>query len=112
MKWLFPTLLFFVNLLSASPSDDAIAIARSKGLATSRTWLNLVQYVKSPISGYESLVTSPSFFLDSARGPKSPEQELNATIRSFFESIPDKSDQHCACRFPARKAWLVQQGVL
>ena len=114
---IFASLFFFLVLLQNSHAenlvnskkqnpDHYIAMAATKGLAQSRTWRILLHY-KQVLSGYESLIDDPAFFL-ARHGKTNPSAELDATIRSFFRTdVAD--DQHPVCLFPARFRWLDQQ---
>jgi len=53
-------------------------------------WHILLHY-KPGVSGYESLVDDPRYFL-APDGKTNPETELDATIRAFFE--PQVSNRH------------------
>lgn len=103
--------LLIVGEAFASP-DSAVLNATSRRLDTDQYWLDLVQYERGPLSGHRSLVTSSTFFLDKKNGPTSPQAELEATIRSFYEPVTDTPSKHPTCQFPMRRAWLVEQGVL
>lgn len=92
--------------------DGSLQLARAKHLEANRFWLDLVQYRKGRFGGYRSDVTSSTFFLDTSRGPTSPALELEATIRAFYAPIVADPRKNASCRFPARRQWLVQQGVL
>jgi hypothetical protein len=111
--------LFFVLFLSASqasaketkPSgnqylDTLLKTAKERHLNKDRYWEVLLHY-KHAITGVKSLIDDPRFFL-SPDGKHSPDSELEATIRAFFES-KQADDSHARCRFPARYEWLRQE---
>ena len=66
-------------------------------------WHILLHY-KPGVSGYESLVDDPRYFL-APDGKTNPETELDATIRAFFEPQGDE-DKSAVCRFVARYEWI------
>jgi len=92
--------------------DGSLRLASEKHLETNPFWLDLVEYRKGTFGGYRSDVTSSTFFLDTLRGPTSPALELEATIRAFYAPVVADPRKNASCRFPARREWLVQQGVL
>lgn len=95
-----------------SSADSATGTALSRRLDRDAYWLDLVHY-KRGILGLKSLVTSSTFFLDSAEGPRDPARELEATIRALHAPVSlEHPEKHAACNFPARRAWLIEQGVL
>lgn len=95
-----------------SSADSAVQVALARHLDQDRYWLDLVQYRRGIFGGYTRSVTSSTFFLDTSAGPRSPRKELEATIRAFYESVPEHPEKHAACTFPARRNWLLEQGVL
>lgn len=96
----------FAHSAGASPEDfpamtKALERARAMKLHQHRQWRRLLQVEDG---GSRSEVLSPEFFL-AANGSTSPEAELAATIRGWFEHT-ESPDQHPRCRFPARYLWL------
>jgi hypothetical protein len=90
----------------ASTLSDSLATeANEKELHQSRQWHALMHYRPGLLSGHESVVDDPSFFL-SPEGKTSPLKELRATINALFNSPASEGDAHPACRFPARHEWL------
>jgi hypothetical protein len=88
--------------------DDLVAAARDRALWQHPDWLRLGHWRTSPWrSGWHSEADGPGFFL-ARRGEADPQAELEATLRGFF-SPPRAHNQHPACRFPARLAWLQSQ---
>jgi Domain of unknown function (DUF4105) len=127
MHWLIPALFFFVcarshslplSLLDSLPdslpdswADTAMARAQAQKLASDPVWLNLGQYQKGLWGGFGSAVHSPGFFFDSVSGPRHPDLELAASIRALLQPLPDSTPAHASCRFPARRAWFIAQGL-
>lgn len=108
------TLLVCILATMGRPSadDSAVGAALSRHLDRDAYWLDLVHY-KRGILGRASLVKSSTFFLDTARGPRDPARELEATIRALHAPVSeDHPEKHAACTFPARRAWLIEQGVI
>lgn len=98
---------FHARPVRCETSDPAVALSESEG------WLRLGHYQKSWLGNYKSLVTTESFFL-SPEGRTSPRKELEATIEAFRSPKTlalGPALQPAECAFPARRAWLVQQGV-
>ncbi|XDD47119.1 DUF4105 domain-containing protein [Leptospira sp. WS39.C2] len=71
-------------------------------------WLRLLHYESKRNGDYKSKVVNPRFFL-AERGENHPNEELEATIRSFFveEPIPEGLI-HPICSFPARHHFIKQ----
>jgi len=90
----------------AQPSEYVgalLARAKTENLHDDRYWHTLLHNQPAG-AGWKSLVDDARFFL-SPSGKRDPAAEIQATLRSFFES--DKTgDDHPRCRFPARYAWL------
>lgn len=82
--------------------------AQRQHLAELPEWRALLHYRALPLSrGLESQVDDPSFFL-APDGKRNPQDELTATLESFFRSPGDNPDQSPQCRYPARYHWLSQ----
>ncbi len=105
---------FFINIFL---TDHCFAIENSyiKGLVLKAKiaklsqkpyWKTLLHY-KPSFNGESSLIDDPAFFL-AEDGKHNPENELAATLKSFFQPIKD-SQEHPLCRFPARYSWLKDQ---
>ncbi|MDT8992453.1 DUF4105 domain-containing protein [Curvibacter sp. APW13] len=76
------------------------------GLAQSATWHRLLHYERTWNGQVLSAIHSPEFFLD-PQGASDPTAELAATLRALqLPLVRGQEDQHAACRFPARRAWL------
>ncbi|MEY4414106.1 MAG: hypothetical protein RIQ53_1399, partial [Pseudomonadota bacterium] len=95
----------------AAPAPTLVELqqrARTLGVHTQRRWLDLLHV--QPLAGIgpaRSLADDPGFFL-APGGARDPEAELQATLAAFF----DPAERHAAgqtaqCRFPARKAFLL-----
>lgn len=110
----------FYGLAQANPTviDQLIAEANKAQLSKSKTWLKLGHYQKKASSHYQSDILSRKFFLAN-KGQTSPQKELEATIKAFFEPIQAKSkstsankiieisnNSHPQCKYPARYMWL------
>lgn len=89
-------------------ADTLINDATGLKLYESRYWHALLHYKPSLVHGHTSLIDDPGFF-NSPTGKTSPEEELKATIGSFFSSGTN-GDEHPMCKFVARYHWL--KGVL
>lgn len=86
--------------------DQLVAAALDARLYDDPYWHILGHYRPRWVGGYASLIDDPMFFLD-PRGKYDPRAELIATIRGFFDPLPDDpAVRHAVCRFPARLAWL------
>lgn len=76
--------------------------AKEKNLSSSPYWQILLH-----MSNGQSEIDDKAFFL-SANGSENAQAELKATIEALYdEKILD--DNSTACRFPARKFWLVKE---
>lgn len=93
------------SLASATPLE--LPAEKLRELASSPTWHLLLRYepARTP-SGFRSEARSAHYFL-SNDGRENPESELKALIAAL--NTPAKGDEHAACRFPARTAWLNEQ---
>ena len=92
--------LFFT--LSFANVNDYLQKAKEKKLSQSSYWHILLHMPDN-----ESEIDDKAFFL-SPQGSTDAESELEATITALFnENVFD--DNSTACRFPARKWWLVQE---
>ncbi len=94
--------ILFSSILFAAPVDSALKEALQKRIYEDRYWALLLHY-----SGGESEIEDDSFFI-SENGRVSKKDELVATIKALYgEEAAD--DNSTACRYPARKRWLVQR---
>lgn len=75
-------------------------------LQSSPQWRALLHYRRTLPGRDESLITAPAFFL-SPEGRTNPGAELAATMDAMFSNTP-VGDDHPACRFPARRQWLIR----
>jgi hypothetical protein len=89
---------------------ELLNAARRQGLHRETQWLRLGHYRRSILTrGYKSQVDGQAFFL-APNGQRDAEQELAATLASFFAPDPaDPNAQHPQCQFPARYAWLTSK---
>ncbi len=90
--------------LSYADAQHYVAMAEEKKLFEDRYWHLLLH---TPDIGGKSEIDDARFFL-SDEGYENPRAELEATINALYnERVFD--DNATACRFPARKAWLVDK---
>jgi hypothetical protein len=83
--------------------QDALLQAEQRQLDKARYWHLLLHMP----DGRQSEIDSPEFFL-SPKGKNDAKAELEATITALYnETVFD--DNATACRYPARKAWLVDK---
>lgn len=88
-------------------ADELVSKADSLKLAWHPYWLSLVHYKPASFGrSYQSQADDAVFFND-PQGKYSPDKELQATLRAFFNETG--GDKHPQCRFPARYHWLKQQ---
>lgn len=73
-------------------------------LAEQRIWRKLMHYERNAFGVVMSQVKADAFFL-ATNGDRQLEQEMQATLWSFFGPITAK-DEHAICKFPARLTWL------
>ncbi len=66
-------------------------------------WLKLLRYQKTMFGGYESQADNKEFFL-SSNGKNSPEDEFNEVKDKMM--IPQLSENHVICLFPARSTYV------
>ena len=114
-RLLLDVLLLLSLMVVATPAfcQDADYIenltreAKRQKLQEERGWQALLHYGKTFTGGFRSKIDDPRFFV-SPEGRVDPAAELEATIRSFFQT--DSGDgQNSICRYPARYAWLAEQ---
>ena len=108
-SWLLG-LVLFLPIPSFSANNEVIQLteqAEKLNLANHTTWLKLLHYEGTSLEK-TSAIQSKRFFL-SPLGQTSPEDELEATIKSFFLPGNEHYDTHTLCRFPARYQWLSSQ---
>ena len=94
---------------SVSRADDYLKRAQEINLARDPKWLKLGHYNKT-LFGYTSDFRGPLFL--HLEGHKSPELELQETIKSFFTEgyKPRHNYEHePQCQFLARRNWLVKK---
>ncbi|MGH7794830.1 MAG: DUF4105 domain-containing protein [Candidatus Binatia bacterium] len=91
---------------SQSYLHDLLRRAHAASLHEQRYWRLLLHYRPNWISGYESEIDEPGFFL-SAKGKTDAKAELDATLTGFFSAEPvGRSRQPARCAFMARYEWL------
>jgi len=94
---------FLITTIYANSSADYIAVAQEKKLFEDRYWYLLLHI---PSKGSTSEIDDASFFL-AENGFENPKAELDATINALYNEV-HFDDNSTACRFPARKQWLVK----
>ena len=84
--------------------------AKQEKLSEQRSWHLLLKYGKKTLGGVVSEADGLQFF-NSPQGKTNPEEELAATLASFFVPMSDlaEDEEHPQCRFPARFKWLNQE---
>lgn len=97
----------FAEIDGQSYKQYLLKQALSLKLHEERYWHILLHYKKT-LSGYESFIDDPKFFL-SERGKFDPESELLATIEGFFQEPEENTNLHPKCRFIARYEWLKEK---
>ncbi len=113
--------IFFISVLpisSAEPNSDScsekveflIEKAEELKLYKDSYWHTLLHYKPALFSRYKSLVDDPKFFC-AKNGKTNPKEELNATLRAFFEPAPQPGAEkkHAIERFPGRYKWLCEK---
>lgn len=96
---------------AAATADDLVAQAKEQGLASHPEWRDLLHFRdRRFLPGQRSATRDPDFF-NAEFGWRDAEAELAATIRAFFRDSVRVGDdeQHPQCRFPARRAWVLEQ---
>lgn len=98
--------------LKSATRISGTELAVMETLASQSHWLKLGHYARPPMSasGWISYVDDPRFFL-SPEGKTNPLAELQATFEGLYAD-PALGNEHPACRFPARRDWLLQQGAI
>lgn len=99
----------------STPTSHAVDVtelvgrARKLGLSKERLWHRLLYYRARWFSSESSIIDDAAFFL-SSKGNRSPEEELEADLRSFFRPQREYAiDLHPRCLFPARFEWLADK---
>lgn len=113
--FLFPlSMELYANTLPV-PMDRVLQQALDRKLFEHPHWLNLGHYrpayfpLHALLPGYESFVDDEGFFL-AEDGKKSPQAELLATLKAFYEpGAKAKDGQPVLCRYQARYQWLNKQ---
>ena len=86
--------------------QDLLQRAHAAALHEERYWRLLLHYRPNWITGYESEIDEPGFFL-SPQGKTDAKAELDATLTGFFSAEPvGRSRQPARCAFIARYEWL------
>jgi hypothetical protein len=114
--YFFVALVFGFAFLNASVGNaqnasqdylqDLLRRAHATSLHEQRYWRLLLHYRPNWITGYESEIDEPGFFL-SPQGKTDAKAELDATLTGFFSAEPvGRSRQPARCAFIARYEWL------
>lgn len=96
--------LIFLFCLSPAITYADVSHDHLVSLAQSPYWQTLLHF-----DGQRSEIDDPRFFL-SPQGSYDPYAELEATLLAM--QAPRQGDDHAWCRYPARRQWLIEQGVL
>lgn len=103
--WLAAMTCLLCNLAGATAVE--LPVDKLRELASAPTWHLLLRYEPAHTSsGVRSEARSTHFFLASD-GRENPESELRALATAMQN--PASGNEHAACRFPARAAWLNEQ---
>ncbi len=100
----------FTYALDQSYLDDLVQRSKNLKLSDEREWRILLHYSPNQFSkNFHSLVDDELFFL-AKDGVNNPQDELEATLKGFFDKEVVETDQlqHPQCRFAARYYWLNQ----
>ncbi len=89
-------------LFTALYAEDYLQKSRQMHLSDARYWHLLLH-----MRGGKSEIDDPKFFL-SKEGKHNAQAELEATLQALLHE-QRYDDNATACRFPARKAWLVEK---
>lgn len=114
--YFFVALVFGFAFLNASVGNaqnasqdylqDLLRRAHAASLHEQRYWRLLLHYRSNWITGYESEIDEPGFFL-SPQGKTDAKAELDATLTGLFSAQPvGRSRQPARCAFIARYEWL------
>jgi hypothetical protein len=93
-----------VAVSNGSAVQSLVHAADAAKLSQTRTWRKLMHYELNAFGLLRSQVKAPAFFL-AEDGDRKLDQEMQATLWSFFDSVEVK-DEHAICKFPARLSWL------
>jgi hypothetical protein len=89
-------------------AEEAIQMARQLNLADEKKWKLILYYYPSWF-GERSIVDGGRFFL-APNGSKSPEDELEATLKAFFTKTKSTlEDDSPLCLYPMRAHWLASK---
>lgn len=80
---------FYDSEFYSEKAEDLIKKAEQLKLYEDPCWKTLMHYKPAPFHKYKSLVDDPDFFC-AKNGKTNPRAELNATIKAFFEPIPNR----------------------
>ena len=107
-------MLFFLKTEISFANEDSpyleVLLERSLELKLHEDpyWHTILHYQKGFFGGSESLIDDPLFF-NSSTGKKNPKEELEATLKSFFNPVGKNSNEHSQCRFILRYNWLSEK---
>lgn len=106
-RWLLVLLVLLAMPMASQAGSFVASASNYSELSRDATWLRLLHYQGGLFGNTQSAIHSPEFFLD-PNGRTDPSAELEATVRALREPvIPGQENSHAACRFPARKQWLL-----
>jgi len=102
-------------LLSATPVAAAPPLvstpARIDAVAAAPVWRALLHQSRRAIDGPTREALNEARFFFAGDGADNPRAELVATLAAFLNDDPAIA-QRARCRFPARLAWLAEQGLV
>lgn len=98
-----------VSASQVATPDQAIEWLQQNQVANSKAWQKLLYYNHSYFRIKEFQVDDPGFYLGLDRSKSDQENfvlEMNATVRSFYETLQNPEETSTICRFPARYVYL------
>ncbi len=91
---------------TVADSNDIIAQSQRAHLSQDPQWIQLIRYQPNKFtSGLQSELTNKSFFF-SEDGKINPQNELESTLKAFFQDPTDDLNSHPQCQFRGRFVWL------
>lgn len=96
------------DLVPLSPFEQLWQEAESRELWNDPQWWNLGHYHRTMWLRVESRIDDKDFFLH-PDGKTNRKAELKETLKVFLSAEPEDGESRtAACRFPARRKWLLQ----
>ncbi|RDH82442.1 MAG: hypothetical protein DIZ80_09115 [endosymbiont of Galathealinum brachiosum] len=112
--WLYAVLFFSITSQVKALENSAIETELQQLIKNTSDselwkdieWLNLLHYQGGPdFNDYISQVDDPVFF-NAQDGKTNPKNELEKTLKSFYNTNIINKNKHAQCRFIARFSWL------